>query len=265
MAKVTIPHSHSPLTSSYLGPSRAFIIEFPPLLNNFPKRILILLLLIATVLCAVSLIAVVLSLQPDAPAFTQRDFFDKVLKRIDVNLEATLPAWFSASMLVMCALVSGLVVATNTLPVISNRLRWFGLVVIFLAMSADEVAALHDAANEPLKAIFNTTGALRHSWVLLGIVFLVLLGFLYARFMLALPSRTRNTLLAGFAIFFAGAVGMEMLGGVYANTDGMNKTVEAVILHIEEFFEMAGAATILYALLNYLAGLTVSNNAPAAA
>jgi predicted permease len=74
--------------------------------------------------------------------------------------------------------------------------------------------------------------------VLPALLLLVLLFFMYLHFLLHLPMRSRVLfLLAGF-IYFVGAVGVEVVSGLYAEQHGETGILYDLIITVEELLEM---------------------------
>ena len=53
-------------------------------------------------------------------------------------------------------------------------------------------------------------------------------------------------------VYVAGALGVEALGGMYAETHGQRNLVYGLITTVEETLEMAGMSIAAFALLEYL-------------
>jgi hypothetical protein len=54
--------------------------------------------------------------------------------------------------------------------------------MVFVFLSIDESAAIHEMAVEPMRRLFNAHGLLYFSWVILGAAFVTVLAILYIRF-----------------------------------------------------------------------------------
>lgn len=74
----------------------------------------------------------------------------------------------------------------------------------------------------------------------------------YLRFLAALPARTRNLFLLAGAIYVAGALGVEMIGGRHAFVFGRYNFAYTMIATLEEFLEMLGILLFVQALLSYM-------------
>lgn len=81
----------------------------------------------------------------------------------------------------------------------------------------------------------------------------LLLAVTYWRFLLHLPFRSRMLFLTSAVVYVGGALGMEMVGGWYAQNYGSGNLSYVAIATLEETLEMLGVVIFIYALLRYLA------------
>ena len=129
---------------------------------------------------------------------------------------------------------------------------WLGLAVLFVLLSLDEMASLHEMASGTLRRLFHLEGAFYFAWVLPAGVGLILLGLLYVRFLWRLPSRTRSLFLAAALLYVGGALGMELVGGALVTQYGFHDIRYFWAATVEEFCEMMGVVVFIFALLDYL-------------
>ena len=83
-----------------------------------------------------------------------------------VGADGSIPTYYSAFALLFS---SGLLAFTGYLIRKAGRpmvLYWFGLSVIFLFMSVDEMLELHERLIEPLRGALETSGAFYYAWVI---------------------------------------------------------------------------------------------------
>jgi hypothetical protein len=219
-----------------------------------PARVLVLLFGVATTLAGTSLILQGLhhSGQP-VPA--------GVLARLDLDRENNIPTWFSSVLLAAAAILLFFIARARS--ALKDRLApyWFGLALVFLYLSVDETASLHEAAIGPIQRMLNATGALYAAWVIPAMVMVPIFVAIYLRFLWALPRRTAVLFILAGAIYVGGALGLEMVGWHHRyplhapNPDDWeaSKTLTyAVINHAEEAMEMTGIIIFVYALLSYV-------------
>ena len=135
-------------------------------------------------------------------------------------------------------------------------LSWTALSIIFLFLSLDEGAGLHELWTPLLLRSFDARGFLYFVWVVPYTAFVLIFALTYLSFLAHLPVKTRNLFLTAGAIFVSGALGMELIEGNYANSFGERNMVMAILTTIEEFLEMMGVVVFIYALMSYLSSET---------
>jgi hypothetical protein len=130
---------------------------------------------------------------------------------------------------------------------------WLGLAAIFFCLSVDEAAGIHELAGDPLVRALNLPRWLWAGWVLLGGLFVLVVGLVYLRFLLDLPAKTRAHILVAGALYVGGAVGMETFASEHLYRDGADLLYKLAMVAPEEFMEMMGIVLFLYALSSYMA------------
>jgi hypothetical protein len=171
------------------------------------------------------------------------------LQVLSVNEEVSVPTWFSSALLLLCALLAFGQPATNREHAVRYAGRWKVLALGFLLMSLDEALVLHEKTVEPLRAAFNAGGPFYYTWVIPGAI--VVLGFAlaYYKFLLNLPPEQRRLFAIAGTLYVCGALIMEMVGGAYADSYSDRNIAYLMIVSVEEYLEMLGIATLLYALM----------------
>ena len=168
-----------------------------------------------------------------------------------LNGEATIPSWFSSSLLLACAAALGAIAMVERGRAGRDARHWLGLAVIFVVLSLDEGAGIHEISSGLLRRRFELDGFLRFASVIPLALAAVVVGVAYLRFLWRLPSPTRGWFVLAGAVFVGGAVGVESLGANYFSANG-HTFGYSVFVTIEEAAEMVGLAVFLYALLDYL-------------
>lgn len=177
----------------------------------------------------------------------------------DLNREGNIPTWYSGAVLLITGLVLGIVALgahQTRAPFVAH---WAVLSAIFLYLSFDETMRVHEFWGARLDGWFEEWrsrdffgGAFAHLWVLPAGLMIAVTGLGYLRFLQHLPPPTRTLFVVSGVMFVAGAVGFEMVDGVYAAAAGRrNLTFEAIVA-AEESLEMFSIAIFLYAVLVYL-------------
>lgn len=172
--------------------------------------------------------------------------------KFDLEGEANFPAWYGSVLLLLCAILSAAIAALRSGERHSLHWQWLGLAVIFLGMSADEVAVIHELTIAPLRKVLGLGGLLWHSWVILGAAMVVLVGLIYLPFLARLPRATAGRILAAGLVFVSGAIGLEMIGGAMIEAHGRTNLPYVLVMSCEEAAEMAGLILYIRALLLYV-------------
>ncbi len=167
----------------------------------------------------------------------------------NVNAEASIPTWYSQLLLFTAAALLFLCAKTSK----SFRKHWYGLSGLFLFLSIDEGASIHELTTEPIRDFFSiNSGPLYYSWIILyGALVLFLLVVLW-KFIMSLNIKTRGLFVLSGAIFIFGAVILESMGAQIAAQYGETVSSYSFVVMAEEFFEMIGVSVFIYALTDRL-------------
>ncbi len=174
------------------------------------------------------------------------------LDLFSVNAEQTIPTWYSVFLLLGAALLFLLIAREKIHIKARDRWLWGGLFVIFLYLSFDEAASIHEIAGEWLQTDFQLSGFFAFGWQLAAAPFLVLFGLGYLRFWMRLPRPTRFYFMLAGLIYVGGAFVIEGISA--ARWDALNAQSYSylMIATLEEFCEMLGIIILIYGLLTYL-------------
>jgi hypothetical protein len=201
------------------------------------------------------------------------------LRIFDVGEERSIPTWFESIEFLLCSILLAVVTVASKQRSDRYSLHWSVLSIIFLLLSLDEVAAIHEAIGQVFETLlhnatgFTPSGAISFFWVVPGAAFVLIVLLAYLRFLAHLPQTTRRLFLFAGALFVLGAIGMEMLtaqvvsssssianwvvsssgGKVNAGSaSAIPEILKGVQTSIEEMFEMLGLTAFVYALLTYI-------------
>lgn len=164
--------------------------------------------------------------------------------------EANLPSWYSSTLLLIAAALLAQIGLTP--PKNQWTLYWRSLSAIFVALSVDETASIHEHLNGPMRSLLNTEGYLYFAWVVPGALFVGGLGLLYWRFWRALPPTTRLRILLAGALYVTGALGFEVPGSYFYQSSGLDSPFFILLSTLEELLEMGGILIFIHTLLLYL-------------
>jgi hypothetical protein len=169
----------------------------------------------------------------------------------DFNTEKNIPTLYSAIALLTAGALLAFV-ASNYKRRKAPYMLWVGLSVIFIFLSVDEQASIHESTGRVIKQVSTTSGALFYAWVIPYGIGLLVFFMIYARFTFRLPNPTRNLFLASGFIYVSGAMGLEMLGGIQFQISGTRNLIYALLYTCEEFLEMFAVALFIYAILKHI-------------
>jgi hypothetical protein len=219
-----------------------------------PARVLVFLLGVATTLAGTSLILQGLHHggQPVPMG---------VIVRLDLDRENNIPTWFSSALLAAAAILLFFIARARSALRDGLAPYWLGLALVFLYLSVDETASLHEATIHPIQRALNTSGALYSAWVIPAMVILPIFVAVYLRFLWALPRRTAILFVLAGSVYVGGALALEMLSWHHryplhapnpTDWEASKTFTYAVINHAEELMEMTGIIIFVYALLSYV-------------
>lgn len=174
------------------------------------------------------------------------------LNLFSVNLEESIPTWYSTILLFVAAVLLAFIALAKFREFDGYRWHWSGLAVGFIYLSIDEGAGIHELFVDPLQQAFNPSGFFAFSWQIIAIPVVLVVMLLYARFIVQLPTRTRVWLIISGGLYLGGALIVE---GISANQWDINNGISMVYLSIatiEELFEMLGVVLFIYTLLDYI-------------
>src|SRR5687768_948429 len=174
---------------------------------------------------------------------------------LDVNRERSLPTWFSSVVLLGGAVAVAAIAAharKHRLPYFGH---WVGLAIGFALLSAEEVATLHEMTALPIRTALGTSGLLFYAWIIPFSAIVVLILIVYLRFLAHLPRRTAKLFVGAGALYLGGSIGVEAVGGMLHEREGIQTPLYVFTVLVEEAMEMFGAAIFAVASLEHLAAL----------
>ena len=171
---------------------------------------------------------------------------DPAVRFLALNEEMGLPAWTSASLLLLVAQALWLLADADST---TRRRRWATqerlVAALFLYLSVDEATALPEQTIAPLRSALDLGGALFFAWVVLYVPVALVVAVLCLRWVRGLPPVAARLVVLAGVLYLGGAVGVEMLGA-WMWTQGLVDTMRyAVVVTVEEGLEMLGALLML--------------------
>ncbi len=181
---------------------------------------------------------------------TQLEF----VRLFDLNGEGNIPAWFSSFLFILAA-YSGVELGREdrgNAGRIPMRIGWRAMAGVFLFLSLDETAGLHEAIGRYF-SIF-ADGLPIYAWTFFGAAFAALVGLMFLPFFLRLPAVTRTGLALSGLVFLGGAVGVESIGAI-VDIRGWDHAPRGFswtrAIALEEGMEMAGVIMLIATLRHY--------------
>ena len=182
----------------------------------------------------------------------------EIARLFDLNEEASIPTWFSSSLWLAAAFLALAIFQTHRDRSFPNGGYWLGMVPLFLFLSADEAAQLHELAGRLLGRPLEGSTALKftYAWVFFGLGLLLFVGLLYLRFLFRLERHIRVLFVLSALVFVTGAIAVESVGaavdtGTLADFPLGQSWRRMIIL--EELFEMMGVILLIHTLLRVIA------------
>lgn len=175
-----------------------------------------------------------------------------LVRLFNVNAEANLPSWYSSIALLVCSGLLALIARAKQQTSDRFTQSWRLLSAIFLVLSVDELASIHELLTLPLQGTLDTKGLLFYAWILPYGALSGLLGLGYLKFLAHLPTATRHLFILAAILYIGGAIGIEMIGGQHASLYGEKNLEYAIITALEELLEMLGIVVFIYGLLSYM-------------
>lgn len=168
--------------------------------------------------------------------------------------ENNIPTFFSTALLLYASLSLWLVGRSLRSAEQPWSRHWLFLAFVFMLLSLDEAASLHEMLIDPVQgAMGGTSGIFYFAWIVPALIVVAVVGICYLPFLRAAPARTRNLMLLAGALYVGGAVGFEMLEGLVLGDGGGPGMVLSTLVVLEETAEMLGVIVLGHAALTYLA------------
>lgn len=160
--------------------------------------------------------------------------------------ERSVSSWFSTLQLAFAAVLLGFVGVAEYRESRTPNM-WLVASVLFMLLSFDEAVSIHERFNATLGDDPDNPVELVWFTVFTGAIGCLLMF----RWWTALPAETKVWTGVGMAVFFAGVVVVEILGGELYTIGGPQSNLYIVVSGLEELCEMAGISIFVTGLLIY--------------
>ncbi len=185
-----------------------------------------------------------------------------IIRFFDFNLENNVPTWFSVLILAFSALLLFVIYQHKKSNGVKAAYYWLVLGCIFVFLSLDECVQIHEEVANIMRPRLgaDVSGFLYWAWVVPYGIFVLTVIIFFLRFVLALPTKTRNLFFLSGFMYIGGALGLELLEGYFFKLYGLNHIYNRILYFVEELLEMGGITLFIYALLDYIAAAHIRIN-----
>jgi len=161
-----------------------------------------------------------------------------------VGNEANLPTWWTVTLLVGAAVLQVQAGGLARRSGARGAAAWWVLASLLALLALDELTALHERLD--VWGVVLTDAGFAFPWLVLGApvaIAIIAVAVVAGRH---LPRRSTLLSLGGIGLLFVSAVGLEAVGGLLLGDQQGEYQGESLpytlLMHLEEFGEMAGAA-----------------------
>jgi hypothetical protein len=170
----------------------------------------------------------------------------RIPQLVDLDAEGNLPSWWSSAQLLVAGALVAVMVVRNCR---TDRRAWIlaGLSALLIAMSADEAASFHERFGAYLDLLIARKGSLlSHTgyWpLIIGVPAIAMIGYTLwmCGSIIADGRGCLGRFIAGLAVLFSGAIGVELLNN-FKSID-LGDAFEV----LEEGLEMLGGSLLVWA------------------
>lgn len=180
------------------------------------------------------------------------DWFYGLVPLVNLSFEGNIPTWYSSILLFSCSAILAWIALVRSAQSDAYRIHWVGLAIVFLYLSMDEAAVIHELINPALTEAYDFRGALFFSWVIPFGIFVAVFFISYLSFLRRLPMRHRLSFVASGAVYVGGALGTELGIGYWYDLHGGDNLVYGLLNVVQESLEILGATMFCSALLRYV-------------
>lgn len=211
-----------------------------------------------SIVSALGILCLLTYLIADAFGVNTRDLrgIENFLSIFDVRAETSVPTWFSIINLLVSSVLLFCLFVHNKAEGRSNAWYWLCLAVLFLLLSIDESAALHNKATHLAWYTGVPHEALRsHAWLPFGMAFVAVVAVAFVPFLRSIDGRLAALMVLSGAIFVSGAIGFELVASwmEYTSAGERGSLSRNLMVLIEECLEMYGIALFNCVLYRELA------------
>ena len=176
-----------------------------------------------------------------------------IVRQFDFIQEGNIANYYQSAQMLLNSALLLLIWAVKKQHRADGRWHWLALAGIFLFLSCDEVAQIHETTVAVLVAAARENEAGKTGWFWIYLPLLAVFGAAFIPFLKRLPRRIAVLFMVSGGIYVGGVVGMERVANWFAETYGDETTGYVLIDNFSELMESSGMALFAYTLLSYLA------------
>jgi hypothetical protein len=177
-----------------------------PTVTLEPKRVAFVLGIIIAALLAAHCIGLVMS------HVFHHDHIYGLVPLFHFGMEQNVPTFFSTLLILINAAL--FICAWNAARTMGEkRWIWLFLTIIFCFLAFDEFLGLHERLEAPTRDALNAGGLFYFAWIIPYMAAVLVLAIFVAPVIWRLGGRIRARFILSAAVYLAGAVGIEMIGG----------------------------------------------------
>jgi len=221
-------------------------------LTIWPERVYHALIAVEIVLVALSLLSQYVRMYPSLFGAQFPQLAHYFVVEFDVNAEANFPTFYSVSMAIAASFLLFVIAYLKSNVRDKYRFHWFALALLLLYISLDDASVIHEKTSKYIKGFSDLGGWFEYKWVIVGLAVVLILGISFFRFWLHLDNKSKILFLVSGALFFGGAVGVEMIGGHWAYSNGTKNFIYVLFTTLEQSLQYLGIATLVYTLMFYI-------------
>lgn len=224
-------------------------------MSRFPQKFASILCMIVCGLLLIGLLSQILKFSLFS-GYESPGRFEPLIKLVDLGRENNLPTWYSSTALFINAVLLGLIGWVKRQEGAPYAKHWLGLAGIFLFLSVDEAASIHELTSGIAVKLLERLGLMSdyfyYGWLIFAIVAVMIVGVSYLQFLIDLPTQTRLWFLFAGFLYVGGAVGLELFESKIFATEQSVTLTFALLVVVEEGMEMFGVVASIYAALSSL-------------
>lgn len=132
-------------------------------------------------------------------------------------------------------------------------MHWRILSLVFVYLTLDEEARLHQMLGSGMRSVIHTSGILYHGWVIVYLPLAVIFALAYLRFFFDLPGPARLLFFLAGICYAGGSGGVELAKGYFESHYGGSENLGfAMIADTSDTLECVGLVIFVSVLLRYL-------------